>query len=102
MEKSAGLFRMKDTDPTYTMGWDEVGREKNKPSERGAMKWRAGKAMCMAVTTTCVSCLEDYFIYLFIYLLNFNYTDLNIIYTLEDKLTIKISKKKNVKITRSE
>ena len=34
---------MKDTDPTYTMGWDEVGREKNKPSERGAMKWRAGK-----------------------------------------------------------
>ena len=60
MEKSAGLFRMKDTGPTHTMGWDEVGREKSKPSERGAMKWRAGKAMCMAVTTTCVSCLEDY------------------------------------------
>ena len=36
-------------------------------------------------------------IYLFIYLLNFNYTDLNIIYTLEDKLTIKINKKKKCK-----
>ena len=36
-----------------------VGREKNKPSERGAMKWRAGKARCMAITTTCVYCLED-------------------------------------------
>jgi len=36
-----------------------VGRENNKPSERGAMKWRAGKARCMAITTTCVSCLED-------------------------------------------
>ena len=41
------------------MGWDEVGREKNKPSERGAMKWRAGKARRMAITTTCVSRLED-------------------------------------------
>ena len=37
-------------------------------------------------------------IYLFIYLLNFNYTDLNI--QIVDKLTIKINKKK--KITRSE
>ena len=37
------------------MGWDKVGREKNKPSERVAMKWRAGKARCMAITTTCVS-----------------------------------------------
>ena len=41
------------------MGWDEVGREKNKSSQRGAMKWRAGKARCMGLTTTCVSCLED-------------------------------------------
>ena len=41
------------------MGWDEVGREKNKPPERWAMKWRAGKARCVAVTTTCMSCLED-------------------------------------------
>ena len=41
------------------MGWDEEGREKNKPSERGAMRWRAGKASHMAITTTCVSCLED-------------------------------------------
>ena len=41
------------------MGWDGVGREKNKPSERGAMEWRAGKAMRMDMTTTCVSCLED-------------------------------------------
>ena len=41
------------------MGWNEVGREKNKPSERGAMKWRAGKVRCMAITTTYVSCLED-------------------------------------------
>ena len=41
------------------MGWDGVGREKNKPSERGAMKWKAGKARSMATTTTCVSCLED-------------------------------------------
>ena len=37
--------------------------------------------------------------YLFIYLLNFNYTDLNI--QIVDKLTIKINKKKK-KITRSE
>ena len=41
------------------MGWDWVGREENKPSERGAMKWRADKARCMAITTTCVYCLED-------------------------------------------
>ena len=41
------------------MGWEGVGREENKPSERGAMKWRAGKARCMAITTTCVYCLED-------------------------------------------
>ena len=41
------------------MGWYGVGREKDKPSERGAMKWRAGKARCMAITTTCVSSLED-------------------------------------------
>ena len=41
------------------MGWDGVGREKNKPYKRGAMKWRAGKARCLAITTTCVSCLED-------------------------------------------
>ena len=26
-----------------TMGWDEVGREKNKPSERGAMRWIVGR-----------------------------------------------------------
>ena len=40
-------------------------------------------------------------IYLFINLLNFNYTDLNI--QIEDKLTIKINKKKKMKkITRSE
>ena len=39
------------------MGWDELGREKNIPSERGTMKWRASKAKCMAITTTCVSCL---------------------------------------------
>ena len=39
------------------MGCDEVG--KNKPSKRGAMKWKAGKARCMAIVTTCVSCLED-------------------------------------------
>ena len=38
------------------MGWNGVGREKNKPSETGAMKWRAGKARCMAITTTCVYC----------------------------------------------
>ena len=41
------------------MGWDEVGRETNKPSERSAMRWRVGKARCMAITTTRVSCLED-------------------------------------------
>ena len=41
------------------MGWDGEGREKNKPSERGAMKWRAYKARSLAITTTCVSCLED-------------------------------------------
>ena len=41
------------------MGWDGVGRAKNKPPERGAMKWRAGKMRCMAITTTCASCLED-------------------------------------------
>ena len=42
------------------MGWDEVGREKNKPFDRDDMKWRVGKARCMAITTTtCVSCLED-------------------------------------------
>ena len=41
------------------MGWDGVGREKNKPSERGAVKWRAGKVRCMAIATTCVYCLED-------------------------------------------
>ena len=41
------------------MGWDGVGREKNKPSERGVMKWRAGKARCMAITTTCESCLAE-------------------------------------------
>ena len=41
------------------MGWDDVGREKNKPFERDSMKWRAGKARCMAITITCVSCLED-------------------------------------------
>ena len=41
------------------MGWDEVGREKNKPSERGSMRWRAGRARCMAITTTCVSGLEN-------------------------------------------
>ena len=23
------------------------------------MKWRAGKVRCMAITTTCVYCLED-------------------------------------------
>ena len=41
--------------------WARMGREekKNKPSERSAMKWRADKARCMAITTTCVSCLED-------------------------------------------
>ena len=48
-----------DIQARHTMGWDEVGREKNKPSERGAMKWRAGKARCVAVTTTCVYCHED-------------------------------------------
>ena len=42
------------------MGWDaRVGRGKSKPSERGAMRWRAGKARCMAITTTFGSCLED-------------------------------------------
>ena len=56
MDKSGGLFRMKGTGPrNYGLGWGG----KNKPSERGAMKWRAGKARCMAITTTCVSCLED-------------------------------------------
>ena len=38
------------------MRWEE--RKTNHP-KRGAMKWRAGKARCVAVTTTCVSCLED-------------------------------------------
>ena len=33
------------------MGRDGVGGEKNKPSERGAMKWKAGKARFMAITT---------------------------------------------------
>ena len=37
------------------MGWEE----RKKPSERGAMKWIAGRARCMAITTTCVYCLED-------------------------------------------
>ena len=41
------------------MGWDGVGREKTKPPERGSIKWRAGKTRCMAITTICVSCLED-------------------------------------------
>ena len=41
------------------MGWDGVGREKTKPPERGAIKWRAGKTRCMAITTICVSRLED-------------------------------------------
>ena len=41
------------------MGWDGVGREKTKPPERGAIKWRASKTRCMAITTICVSCLED-------------------------------------------
>ena len=41
------------------MGWDGEGREKNKPSERGAMKWRADKARSLAIATTCVCCLED-------------------------------------------
>ena len=41
------------------MGWDEVGREKNKPSERSAMRSRVGKARCKAIITTRVSCLED-------------------------------------------
>ena len=41
------------------MGWDGVGRVKNKPPERGDMKWRAGKMRCMAITPTCVSCPED-------------------------------------------
>ena len=41
------------------MVWDGVGREKNKPLERGAIKWRAAKTWCMAITTTLVSCLED-------------------------------------------
>ena len=49
---------MKDAGPRY-YGRDGVGRAKNKPCERGAMRWRAGKARCMAITTTCVSCLED-------------------------------------------
>ena len=56
MEKSGGLFRMKDTGPRY-YGRDGVGREKNKPSERGAMRWRACKAGYMAITTTRVSCM---------------------------------------------
>ena len=30
------------------IGWDGVGRDKNKPPERRAMTWRAGKARCMA------------------------------------------------------
>ena len=34
-------------------GWEE-GK-----ANHGAMRWRAGKARCMAITTTCVSCLED-------------------------------------------
>ena len=46
---------MKDTGPRYY----GVVREKNKPSERGAMKRREGKAKCMALTTTCGYCLED-------------------------------------------
>ena len=41
------------------MGRDGVGREKTKPPETGAIKWRAGKTRCMAITTICVSCLED-------------------------------------------
>ena len=41
------------------MDLNGVGREKNKLCERGAIRWRAGKARCMAITTTCVSCLED-------------------------------------------
>ena len=49
---------MKDAGPRY-YGRDGVGTEKNKPCERRAMRWRAGKARCMAITTTCVSCLED-------------------------------------------
>ena len=59
MEKSGGFFRMKDIQARDTMGLDEVGKEKNKPSERGAMRWRAGKARRMPITTTVVSCLED-------------------------------------------
>ena len=49
---------MKDAGSRY-YGRDGVGREKNKPCERRAMRWRAGKARCMAITTTCASCLED-------------------------------------------
>ena len=50
--------------------------------------------ICADLHVTLVNCS---FIFFFFYLLNFNYTDLNIIYTLEDKLTIKISKKKKCK-----
>ena len=39
--------------------WAGMRWEERKINQRGAMKWRAGKARCMGLTTTCVSCLED-------------------------------------------
>ena len=41
----------------YGLGWG--GKREKQPPKRGAVKWRAGKTRCMAITTTCVSCLED-------------------------------------------
>ena len=55
-KKSGGLFRMKDTGPRYCgLGW---GGEKQTIQKR-CHEVRAGKARCMAIITTCVSCLED-------------------------------------------
>ena len=50
---------MKDTGVRYRGLGCTGGKRESKPSERGAMRWRAGKARCMAITTTCGSCLED-------------------------------------------
>ena len=38
------------------MRWEET---KTNHPDIGAVWWGAGKERCMAITTTCVSCLED-------------------------------------------
>ena len=50
LRKSGRLFRIsREIQTRDRVGWDEAGREKTKPTERGVMERRVGKERCKAI-----------------------------------------------------